>query len=243
MLSVRVDTAVPKTQDGSVGFFDEFPLPPTPPERPRMAPNPWDGPPAGWLGGWVPWRIVLARSDRASALLRDFEAFPTGVHFTLIARFRDDSPLQRPGPGRHLPFFGHERGPRFGVAFADGRKTVAGAWLHQTNPGHPEGPILRQGGGGGGGGSWRTDFWLWPLPPPGPLNWIAEWSDQGVPENSVQVDASVLAEAAAEAEQLWEVDPNESGGLGWTSSQVSFGGGDVVRHDPGKEPTPEKEDP
>jgi hypothetical protein len=36
-------------------------------------------------------------------------------------------------------------------------------------PGEPTDPVRWGMGGGGGGGRWRQDFWVWPLPPSGPV--------------------------------------------------------------------------
>jgi HPt (histidine-containing phosphotransfer) domain-containing protein len=41
------------------------------------------------------------------------------------------------------------------------------------------------------------------------LTWVAQWPEHNLAENSVNVDATVLAAAASEAEQLWQVNPNE----------------------------------
>jgi hypothetical protein len=51
---------------------------------------------------------------------------------------------------------------------------------------------------------YRLNFWLWPLPPAGPLTWAGQWLDGDLAENTVQVDATVLQTAAGEAEQLWD---------------------------------------
>lgn len=197
-----MDTPIPVLQDEAVGFFDDFPTPAPPRERPRVEPKPWSGPPAGWLGGSVPWRIVLARSEEAYAVLRDFEVFPSGLGFSLVTSFKDQQMQRHADPG----LLGLQRTPRFGVVFADGRKAVAGPPVTPSET-EPNGPILRFGGGGGSGGVRRMGFWLWPLPPPGPLTWVAQWPDQGISEHSVVVDATDVAPAAAQAEQLWLLDP------------------------------------
>ena len=88
--------------------------------------------------------------------------------------------------------------------------------------------MLRPGGGGGSMGTYRLGFWLWPLPPPGPLTWVSEWPDLDLPENSVEVDATILEAAASEAEQLWEVDPNEAYQPPWGASSSSFHVGGAV---------------
>jgi len=194
-------------QDNHVSFFDDFPPPPPRPESPRREPKPWDGPLAGWIGGWVPWRVVLLRSDSTHVVLRDFEAFPTGLQFSLVTHLREDPMEQQSGPGHHPPYFGHREGLRLGVAFADGRKTRAGRAIGVEPSGDPAEPVLRPGGGGGSGSTHRTSFWLWPLPPPGPLTWVAHWPDRNLPENSAEVDATILEAAANETEQLWGVEP------------------------------------
>ena len=48
------------------------------------APVPW---PPGGAGGQVSWNLTLGDSSIMSAVLRDFEAFPSGVRFSLDARF------------------------------------------------------------------------------------------------------------------------------------------------------------
>ena len=79
-------------------------------------------------------------------------------------------------------------------------------------------------------------FWLWPLPPPGPLTWVGEWPDRNIPESSVEVDATVLEAAASEAEQLWEVDTNEANQQPWGSHSSSFQVGGAVKRGVSKPP-------
>jgi hypothetical protein len=113
-------------KDDRVSFFDEFPLLPPSPESSRW-PSVWEGPPAGWIGGWVPWRIVLFRSGDIHVTLREFEAFPTGLRFSLVTQMRVDPENEAPQKwesGRHPFSFGRGEGLRLGVIFADGRRTV-----------------------------------------------------------------------------------------------------------------------
>ena len=50
--------------------------------------------------------------------------------------------------------------------------------------------------------------WSWPLPPDGPLTFIAEWPALGVGETVVAVDAGELRHAALRAEVVWtEAEP------------------------------------
>jgi hypothetical protein len=66
-------------------------------------------------------------------------------------------------------------------------------------------------------------FWLWPLPPAGPLTWHATWPDRGIDETSITVDASDLAEAASQAKQLWTSEANP----GPSSTIFSVGRGEI----------------
>lgn len=185
-----------------VGFFDDLPPPEADPE-PAMHGAPWGGPPIGVIGGWVPWRIVLVRTEHAYALLRDFEAFPTGLSFQLVACF-DENVF---GPERREPEDPPvtDTRPWIGVRFSDGREAATQRVRGMpTSGGNERRPVSRGRGGTGHPGEWRLGYWLWPLPPPGPLTWFATWPEVGVGEASVEVDASALGPAAVESEQLWE---------------------------------------
>ncbi|MDA8355732.1 MAG: hypothetical protein M0Z95_05445 [Actinomycetota bacterium] len=211
-----------------MSFFDDFPPPPPPPELQPRRRQPWEGPPRGVIGGWVPWHIVLARSDRAYAVLRDFEAFPSGLHFELVMYYEDDDPTWPMGRRHRM------RDPeafRLGVRFSDGRKTASTQWPSPEDEAHPTVPILHPGGGGGGGGKWEMSYWLWPLPPAGPLTWVASWPEVGANETTVEVDATVLEEAAASAEQLWEEDDSE-GGSGYRRMSRSVSARSAARKPP-----------
>lgn len=179
--------------------------------------RPWEGRPDGVIGGWVPWRIVLARSESAYAVLRNFEAYPSGLSFDLVTYFREQP---RDPDERRVPMMRGPDGPRIGVLFADGRKAASGAGpvaAPAPGGGDPEQPMLRPGGGGGSLGQWHMNLWLWPLPPPGPLIWVGTWPAMGADEVSVEVDASILESAAQEAEVLWVPDPERHRGYSSTT--------------------------
>src|ERR1700686_3305658 len=135
-----------------VSFFDEFPLPKPQPVRPPEH-QPWQGPEHGWIGGWLPWRVMLVKTPDMYATLRKFEAYPTGLLFSLVTAFKPEpsdtgSPMAR-RRGHRLSHQG-TTGPRFGVMFADGRK-VAPRFPAASRDKEPDGPVLMQPGGGGGG--------------------------------------------------------------------------------------------
>lgn len=181
----------------AVEFFDQPPPEPAPvpPPPPR---HDWMGPPEGWLGGFVPLRIELARSPGMVLLLGPMDAFPTGVAIELRLATRD--PSHGPGFG---PMGALGDDFRLGVAYADG-----GKWTGFRMPGNPfdapAAPNLQFNGGGGGNGHFAYRLWLWPLPPPGPVTFAVSYPSHGVAERTVDVDAEVFRVAAADAEQLWE---------------------------------------
>jgi hypothetical protein len=47
------------------------------------------------------------------------------------------------------------------------------------------------------------DYWLTPVPPPGPLTVVLACAGLGIEETSVQLDGDALVQAAARAEVLW----------------------------------------
>jgi hypothetical protein len=166
------------------------------------------GAPPGWIGGWVPWRLVLLRSPDAYCILTNFEAFESGVAFTLLLRLRPGVEEFGPRPGRPPMLMGgpdSTDSPLLGVGLADGTKAVLGRPRPRPDE-DPAGPLLIPRGGGGGGDEWRSSVWLWPLPPPGPIRLVMSWPKLRLAENSVAVDANELIAAAAQAEKLWDTD-------------------------------------
>jgi hypothetical protein len=152
-------------------------------------------PPVGFAGGWVPWTIVLDRSADIYALLQDFEAFPSGVRFSLRTRFR---------PGVFDPlgtFPGAPGGPEIAVTFADGR-TARVEPPHMWDP-QPGDITFQYHRGSGGQDEWTMTLWLSPLPPLGPLTFNIGWPEKGAPVRAATVEAAELIKAARETQRLW----------------------------------------
>jgi hypothetical protein len=95
---------------------------------------------------------------------------------------------------------------RFGVEFSDGSKatTLGGHPFEFEGDQPPPGPVLMERGGSGGGGDWEQGYWVWPLPPEGPLAFVCEWPAKGIPLTRHEIDAKVVRDSAAEVEVLWE---------------------------------------
>ncbi len=150
----------------------------------------------------------------------EVSAFSTGFELRLVLLSREEDQLMggavmHPRPvraGGQLPddFF------RFGVGFANGlrasnvdvfRAEASRRWFEAQREGReadlPQGPILMPGSGGGGGRRWNLTFFVWPLPPPGPLTFACEWPAMDIPEARQEVDSAPILEAAKRSEKLW----------------------------------------
>jgi hypothetical protein len=156
-------------------------------------------PPDGWLGGYVPRRVVLGRGPEHLVTLGPMEAFPTGVALELTITTR------RPVHGPPLMMFGapDENGMRLGVAYPDGRKWQGGREFPPGPRTEPSAPNVWFSGGGGGGKHYAQRLWLWPLPPEGPVTFALSWRAAGIDETVTVIDGAIFRAAADEAEQLW----------------------------------------
>jgi hypothetical protein len=177
-----------------MSFFEQVP-PPVADEAPQRQPE-WAAPPEHIVGATVPFDLVLANTGAVAVVVGGMTAYPSGVTFTVRVLRREPGPddlfllLHHPGPG----------GLRLGVELADGSRVLAergGAM-----PG--EGPTLTSRGGGGGGLSYELAYWLWPLPPRGPLRFACTWPDEGIGETIAELDAPIH-DAAGRAIELWPV--------------------------------------
>ena len=50
------------------------------------------------------------------------------------------------------------------------------------------------------------NWWAWPLPPAGPIEFVCEWPVFGVPETRATLDAQLILDAAGRSTQLWPED-------------------------------------
>ncbi len=196
-----------------MSFFE----PPPPPPEPEDHRQPeWIGPPDNVLGVAVPLELLLARTAEVAVGVTCALAYPNGISFSLSVRRRT---ARRPHAGPD-PFFDHHshRGGelpadvfRFGFELADGSKVtnVVGFPAFDQTPER----VLIQRGGSGGERTWDVEYWLWPLPPSGPLTVVCEWPSEGIELTRVEIDVAPLLDAASRSEALWE-DGEASPGMG-----------------------------
>ncbi len=190
-----------------MAFFE--PPPPPPPSSKQPYRQEWDQP-DDVLGREVPIQFVLARSAMAIVAVRQVTAYPSGFSFQISLRSL---------PGHQIDMYGfhgwrqRRSDPaglpdelfRFGIEFADGSTvtnldiTGIGAPFDRS----PKGPVLEGGGGGGGERRYDLSYWVWPLPPAGPLAFVCEWPACAVPVTRHEIDSASIRAAAAESTPLW----------------------------------------
>lgn len=183
--------------------------PPSPPELPRDPE--WLAPPDNLMPAPFPLQLLLARSDEFAILVHGGLAYASGFSFSFALRRRgsdddDDDPIHR---WHEVPRDGviPAEALRFGIEFADGAKaTVFDQHRLFATRERPPAPTLVQRGGSGNGRGWDIDFWVWPLPPPGPLTFVCEWPLHRLALRRNEIDAAIILEAAPNARILWPED-------------------------------------
>jgi hypothetical protein len=189
-------------------FFESIPAA-DPPPRLRPSRPPWVRSDAV-IPASVPAEAILARTGQAAIAVGSVRAYPNGFEFTVHIRLRREDetgglygdPFDRHRHGRAVP----ADALRFGVLYADGRRAATTGGVAPPAD-EPEPLVLQPDGGGGHELSYDQDFWVHPLPPPGPVTLIASWPRYGISEVRVELDGAAITTAAQHAVTLW---PEES---------------------------------
>lgn len=193
-----------------MSFFDDRPNE-SPVEPPQPERKPWWGPPDATIGGYLADQLVLVRTPEAVLVVDGLRCFPDGVLLDLHLWLRgaatpDAGHWEPPWDGHHRPG-ASETSPalRLGVAYADGSSWSnldVRPWMADPTA-EPVGPMLMPRSGGGNPGHWEQSAWLWPLPPDGPVRFVAAWPEQGIEESVAEIDGGRLRQAAEQAQTLW----------------------------------------
>ena len=219
-----------------MSFFESIPQPPPPPPARSLRPA-WARPDTV-VPGSVPAEVMLIRTDEVAVAVGSVRAYPCGFEFTVHVRWRraeDEFGYRDPFERRQHPRGAPRPGDalRLGVLDAVGRRTSTTA-RHPVPRDDPPSLVMEQGGGGGGDRSWDMNFWVYPLPPEGPVTLVASWLQQGVPETRAELDGAAIREAAARAVTLWPEEPNPEGGRVWQSARITRSSPDAPT--PGPDP-------
>lgn len=197
-------------------FFDSFP-PPPPPPRPVPTPPPVWARPETTVPGSAPAELLLIRTDDAAVWVGGLLAYPNGFSFSMraVRRLLPDGTVRMPRPATSRPELDADPfraarphgGLRIGLQYADGRRAAAGQGVAARLAAHrdPDARTLRlmEGSGGGTDHTWDADFWVSPLPPEGPVTFVAAWPEAGAAESRAELDAAVILAAASRAVDVW----------------------------------------
>lgn len=194
-----------------MNFFPADP-PEDEPEGSAHVPAPWWKPSDEELPATFPIGETIAATESAAMILTIARVYGNGVELVVERRirrgntrrrdWRESQPRMHDRFGRSDP----ER-LRYGVVLGDGQKLIL-----DLPPGlsrvAPERHSLAHTRGSGNGSedfyTFEDGMWLWPLPPEGPLEVVAQWPAFGVPESHVVLDSAPLLALASQARPLWD---------------------------------------
>jgi hypothetical protein len=156
--------------------------------------------------------LVVGRSGGVALTVGAIRAYRTGFQFTVTGLLRTPSAATRDGRGWRQRV-DVELGPlatefcQVGVQFSNGRSAANLHWRPPATSSAPVGPLLVALEGGGAGRRFDMDYWVCPLPPPGPVTFVCAWPMHGLPETRTTVDAGLILDAAARCIEFWPAEP------------------------------------
>ncbi|TMG29162.1 MAG: hypothetical protein E6H97_03505 [Chloroflexi bacterium] len=188
-----------------------------PPVRDGPPPQPrWGGPPDDEVGVAVGARMVLASQPRLFIAVTDCVAYSNGFTFGLAVRSKDEIPPEKMGFGAHREH-GDDAGLQVTIRFSDGRDSRGDGpgpnravmdyyreWSEGKEPPEPVGPVIGQQGGGGGGHRWDFDYFIWPLPPDGPVAITCRWPGRGLQTASKELNGTAIRAAGLKSKSVWD---------------------------------------
>ena len=185
------------------------------PARPARADAGWEqhrahrsgqsGPPRDEVGVLALASFVLARTDEVAVAVRGATAYSDGLVLSVVVLFADEQKTE--DLAWSLQDFGRSPGRfRLGCAYSDGRRASTG---RSDSPdveatGADAAPQLVLLSSTAHPLSWTAEYWLYPLPAPGPLVVGCRWPDRRLAETLAQLDADPLLAAAQASRPVWE---------------------------------------
>ncbi len=193
-----------------VNFFPADP-PEDEPECSDVVPAPWWKPSDEELPATFPIGETIAVTESVAVILAIARVYSNGIEVIVERRIRRGDTSRRDWQEMqsrmhdHFGRFDPER-LRYGAVLGDGQKLIL-----DLAPGlygvAPERHSLTHTRGNGGGSedfyTFEDGMWLWPLPPEGPLEVVAQWPAFGVPESHVVLDSAPLLALASQARPVW----------------------------------------
>jgi hypothetical protein len=190
-----------------VSLFDDEPAKPVRAgadwENYRRHRAPESGPPQDEVGVLALSSFLLTRTAEVVVAVRGIIAYSDGLHVSVVVLFADEQKSE----DLAYSLDDYSRSPgrfRFGCVFADGRTATSGtrdAPLVADERGDGSGLVLL--GSSTSALTWTGSYWLYPLPPEGPLVMGCRWPDRGIAETLVEIDPAPLLRAAAASASVW----------------------------------------
>ncbi len=183
-----------------MGFFDDQAVTPARPEA-TVIPE-WLRPGTHHVGAPLPHQSVMFNNGAIAVVVCGLLAYPTGLQFQIQVRWTntvDRDVLSK--------YWSPIDGIRRSVVLADGTKLV----IHERTglgwpPPQPDnGFSIVNIGGGGDDTRIHVTSWIYPLPTDGPLTFITQWPQAGIPETKITVDIPDLSDYARRCIELWPV--------------------------------------
>jgi hypothetical protein len=151
--------------------------------------------------------LILGASERAAAYIGRCVAYPAGFELDVCVMLAPGNGELDPSlDGIYERLDGSDNSAdmlRLSIEFADGRAvTNMGASRPNRWSDEPDGPVLWDMGGGGVPDHFQQDFWVWPLPPAGPIRVGCEWPAAGIALTHSEIDGQLVRDAAYRASPL-----------------------------------------
>jgi hypothetical protein len=182
--------------------------------------------------------LVLVRTDEVAVTIGLLRVYTTGFELTVDSRSRRAALGHRIGgmSRRYTPAgIEPEDGLRLGMEFSDGRRAELDAPRSYPDQADPGALVVMPDSSGGSDRKWYSRFWVYPLPPSGPVVFVATWPAFGVAEARVELEADAILSAASRAIVLWperEGEPLGESTVGVVTAQRAERGD----HEPGPGP-------
>jgi len=193
-----------------MGFFDSRAADASDLDVTRLGVSgPWR-PPEDVLPCTVPLQLLLAHTSEVAIAAVNFAVYPTGFDIELIVASRGDDLSELSSSTqlwRHR--YSAATAPadeflRLGIQLADGGiATNLDQFPSTDGASQYVGPVLLPNGGQGTMHRQSLHYWVWPLPPAGPITFVCEWPKYAVEETRCSTDATPLLIAAEKAFPLW----------------------------------------
>ncbi|HET7466097.1 MAG TPA: hypothetical protein VFL29_05480 [Candidatus Dormibacteraeota bacterium] len=182
------------------------------PVREGSPPRPnWSGPPDDEIGVAVPARMVLASQPRLIIAFTDCVAYSNGFTFGIAMRSKD--PI-RTGFGPHEP--DEKAGFNIGIRYSDGRDSRRPGfgpspelmnyfqeWSEGKDPPEPQGPVIGPMSGSASDTRWDYHYFVWPLPPDGPITITCRWPARGLHAAGKELNGTAIRAAGLKSKSVW----------------------------------------